>query len=181
MDAEGSLTWRIEMWKELLPEIPRHLLLGKGYGFTADQYQFMGRDSAFRPKDPLQGGLGLSNDYHNGWLSVLIIFGLWGMLVFLWFAVAGIYVLYCNLRYGDASLRTANAFLLAAFIVRFLLFMSVSGTGLHMDLPALVGWLGLGISLNGGVCRRPALQPVAFQKRSALISPLLQPRPAFRR
>jgi hypothetical protein len=180
MDAEGSWVWRYEMWKELLPEIPRHLLLGKGYGFTADQYQFMGRDSAFHPKDSLQGGLGLSSDYHNGWLSVLIIFGLWGMIVFLWFAVAGIYVLYCNFRYGDPLFRTANAFLLAAFVTRFLLFMSVSGTGLHMDLPALVGWLGLGVSLNGGVCRRPALQPVAFQKR-ALINPVPRHLPVFQR
>ncbi len=181
MDAKASWTWRYEMWKELLPQIPRRLLLGKGYGFSSEDFQFMGRDSAFHPKDPLQGGLGLSGDYHNGWLSVLLIFGLWGMITFLWFAVAGIYVLYCNYRYGDASLRTVNTFLLAAFVVRFLLFMSVSGTGLHMDLSALVGWLGLGVSLNGGVCHQPAFQPAAAQKPAALTKPFPRPRPAFQR
>jgi hypothetical protein len=60
-----------------------------------------------------------------------MLFGIWGMIAFLWFSVAGINVLYCNYRYGDASLRTANTFLLATFVVRFLLFMTVSGTGLH--------------------------------------------------
>ena len=181
MDAKVSWDWRYEMWKELLPQIPRHLLLGKGYGFSPGDYQFMGVDTAFHSKDPLQGGLGLSSDYHNGWISVLMIFGLWGMIAFLWFAVAGIYVLYCNYRYGDASLRTANTFLLAAFLVRFLLFMSVTGTGLHMDLYALVGWLGLGVSLNGGACRQLAFQPDAVQKPSALTSPFPQPRPVFQR
>lgn len=180
-DAQGSWEWRYGMWQELLPQIPKHLLLGKGYGFSSDDFQFMGRDSAFHPNDPLQGGLGLSSDYHNGWISVLMVFGLWGMIAFLWFAVAGIYVLYCNYCYGDASLRTVNAFLLAAFVVRFLLFMSVSGTGLHMDLSALVGWLGLGISLNGGVCRQPAFQPAAAQKPAALTRPFPRPRPVFQR
>lgn len=180
MDAKGSWDWRTEMWGELLPQIPKYLLLGKGYGFVSGDFQFMGR-SAFHTNDPLQGGLGLSSDYHSGWLSVLVIFGLWGMIAFLWFAVAGIYVLYCNYRYGDASLRTVNTFLLATFVVRFLLFMSVSGTGLHMDLYAFVGWLGLGISLNGGVCRQPAFQPAAAQKPSALTRPFPRPRPVFQR
>jgi hypothetical protein len=181
MDAKGSWDWRYKMWESILPQIPKYLLLGKGYGFSADDYEFMGRDSAFHSIDPLQGGLGLSSDYHNGWMSVLMIFGIWGMIAFLWFSVAGINVLYCNYRYGDESLRTVNTFLLATFLVRFLLFMTVSGTGLHMDLSALVGWLGLGISLNGGVCRQPAVQRAAAPKPPAVAGPFPRPRPVFQR
>ena len=182
MDAKDSWEWRTKMWQALLPQIPKHLLLGKGCGFSADDFQFMGHDTAFRNvADASQQGLALSSDYHNGWLSVLLTFGLWGMIAFLWFAVAAINVLYCNYRYGDASLRTANAFLLASFVVRFLMFMSVSGTGLHMDLYAFVGWLGLSVSLNGGICHQPAFQPAAAQKPAALTRPFPRPRPAFQR
>jgi len=57
---------------------PQYLLLGKGYGFSAGNFQFMGRDSAFHNVDPSQQALALSSDYHNGWLSVLLTFGIWG-------------------------------------------------------------------------------------------------------
>jgi hypothetical protein len=181
MDAKVSWDWRVKMWQAVLPQIPKHLLLGKGCGFAAEDFLFMGNDSAFHAVDAGQQSMALSNDYHNGWISVLLLFGIWGMIAFLWFAVAAIHVLYCNYRYGDASLRTANTFLLAAFVVRFLLFMSVSGTGLHMDLYALVGWLGLGVSLNGGICHPPAFQPAAAQKPAALTRPFPRPRPAFQR
>ena len=181
MDAKESWDWRVKMWQAVLPQIPKHLLLGKGCSFAAEDFLFMGNDTAFHAVDAGQQSLALSNDYHNGWISVLLLFGIWGMIAFLWFAVAAIHVLYCNYRYGDASLRTANTFLLAAFVVRFLLFMSVSGTGLHMDLYALVGWLGLGVSLNGGICHPPAFQPAAAQKPAALTRPFPRPRPAFQR
>ena len=63
--------------------------------------------------------------------------------------------------------------------MKFLLFMSIAGLGLHMDLYGFVGWLGLSISLNGGVCRKPALQPaaqpVADTRRPALPRPFPGP------
>jgi hypothetical protein len=180
-DAKESWEWRYKMWQGLMPQIPKYLLLGKGCGFSPEDLLFMGRDSAFHSVDATQQSLALSSDYHCGWLSVLLLFGLWGMIAFLWFAVAGIHVLYCNYRHGDASLRIVNAYLLAAFVTKFLMFMSVSGTGLHTDLYVFVGFLGLGISLNGGVCRPPALQPAAAQKPSALTRPFPRPRPVFQR
>jgi O-antigen ligase len=182
LDADVSWEWRVKMWQALLPQIPEHLLLGKGYGFSSGDFEFMGGDSAFRSVDAGQQSLALSSDYHNGWLSVLLTFGIWGIIVFVWFAFAAIYVLFCNYRYGDPGLRTVNAFLLATFIVRFLLFMSISGLGLHNDLYSFVGWLGLGVCLNGGVCRKPVPQPVPFKR--PLLGPAKhfpQPRPAFQR
>ena len=38
-DAQASLDWRIEMWKALLPQVPPHLLLGKGYAITPEDYR----------------------------------------------------------------------------------------------------------------------------------------------
>ena len=37
MDAQGSTEWRLQMWKDLVPEIPQYLLVGKGYSFSANE------------------------------------------------------------------------------------------------------------------------------------------------
>jgi hypothetical protein len=176
--ATESTDWRYKMWAALMPQIPKYFLLGKGYGFAAGDFTFIA-GTGFQAVDAAQQGLALAMDYHNGWISVLITFGVWGMIAFLWFALAGIYVLYSNYRYGDPELRTVNAFLLATFVVRFLLFMSISGLGLHADLYSFAGWLGFGISLNGGVCRRPVTQPVQFKRSLSPAEPLPPPRPAL--
>jgi hypothetical protein len=42
----------------ILPQIPKYLLLGKGYGFSADDYQFMGRIPPFTPLIPSRGAWG---------------------------------------------------------------------------------------------------------------------------
>jgi len=147
--------------------VPEYLLVGKGYGFSSGDYQFMGDDSAFRSVDASQQGLALSGDYHNCWLSVIITFGIWGIAATLWFFVAGWRALYDNCRYGDPNLKTFNYFLLASFLARILMFMTVSGSGLHSDLLVFVGMLGLSISLNGGI-RRPSDVPVQTEAQTLI-------------
>jgi O-antigen ligase len=178
--AKTTVEWRMDLWKAVLPQIPQHLWLGKGYAITMEDYQFMGVDSAFHAVDPGQQGLALSNDYHNGWITVLITFGLWGMLAFLWFAIASIWVLYRNYRHGDPNLAIINCFLLANFAVHFLIFMSFGGGGFHSDLAPFVGSVGLSVVFNGGMCR-PAPQPAWVKQplSPAKFSP--RPRPAFQR
>jgi len=177
--ADATLEWRMNMWKALLPQIPKHLLLGKGYAISMEDYQNIG-DSAFHTLDPTQSGLAASSDYHNGWIAVLMTFGIWGMVAFLWFAVASFYVLYRNYRYGDPNLLTVNCFLLANFAVRFLWFMSYGGGGLHSDMSIFIGYVGLGIVLNGGVCR-PAPQPIQKKLPATVVKPFPRPRPVFQR
>ena len=178
--AATTVEWRMELWKAVLPQIPQHLLLGKGYAITMEDYEFMGTDSAFHTVDASQQGLALSSDYHNGWITVLITFGLWGMIAFLWFAIASIWVLYRNYRHGDPNLAIINCFLLANFVVHFLIFMSFGGGGFHSDLASFVGSIGLSVVFNGGVCR-PAPQPARVKQplSPAKFSP--RPRPAFQR
>ncbi len=151
MSAEMSSGWRIEMWKALLPQIPRHLLVGKGYAITMEDYQMMGWNSPFQAADVSQQGSALAGDYHNGPLSVILPFGIWGAIVFVWFLAAGIRVLYRNHRYGDPSLQMINTFLLASFVVHVVFFLFIFG-GLSSDMVQLTGILGLSVSLNGGVC-----------------------------
>ena len=179
-DAQASLDWRIEMWKALLPQVPPHLLLGKGYAITPEDYQMMGANAALHSINPAEQALALSGDYHSGPLSVILPFGLWGAIVVIWFLIAGIWALHHNRLYGDPALQNYNTFLFAAFVAKTIGFVFIFG-GISSDMVNFAGILGLSISLNGGICR-PARQTAAAPvgpPAPGLVRPRLQP--AFQR
>ena len=180
LDAEGSSEWRLSMWKALLPQVPQHLWLGKGLAFTQEDMAFAMSQTSLRPLSEDERESALAGDYHNGPLSVIIPFGIWGMIVWIWFQVASLRVLYRNFRYGDPGLHTVNAFLLAAYIGRSLMFWFIFG-GFYSEVVQYAGLLGLSVSLNGGVAR-PALSPVNEGEAAKRVTNFLrQPRPAFGR
>jgi hypothetical protein len=153
MSAEASSDWRIEMWKSLLPEIPRYLFLGKGLTFDANDmamYFSLGNDQV---GGEVGGGANLAGDYHNGPLSVIIPFGIWGVIGFLWFLVASIKVLWKNYKYGDPDLRKINTLLMSYFIAKTIMFLFVFG-GFYAELVTFVGVVGFSISLNAGVAAK---------------------------
>ena len=73
MDAEASSEWRVKMWREVIPQIPHYLLVGKGYGFSATEQAQLGQKME---------GVELVGDYHNGPLSVILPFGIFGSIGF---------------------------------------------------------------------------------------------------
>jgi hypothetical protein len=179
MDAQGSIDWRVDMWKGLLPQIPKHLLLGKGYAITMEDYAAMGQDSAIRSTDTGQQSLALSSDYHNGPLSVILPFGIWGALLFLWFLGASLRITYLNYQYGRPDLQTINTFLFATYVVAVINFLFLFGS-LADGMAGFAGLLGLSICINHGVCRAPARPshsiPVnlRFAKARAKLQPAFQ-------
>ena len=150
MSAETSSEWRLQIWREIVPQIPRYLLVGKGYSFSATELALIGKGGDIE-------GTELVGDYHNGPLSVILTFGIFGSLAFVWLLAAGIRVLYQNYQFGDPAYRHINSFLFAYFIVKVIFFFTVFG-GFHSDLPMFLGLLGLSISLNGGVAK-PVVVP----------------------
>ena len=75
---------------------------------------------------------------------------------------------------------TKNAFLFAAFLTKTMSFLFLAGA-LSYDIMTFVGYIGLSISLNGGICR-PARQPAATTAeppKRELTRPRLSP--AFQR
>jgi hypothetical protein len=121
-----------------------------------------------------QEGLALSGDYHSGPLSVIIPFGIWGTVIFLWLLGAAGRAIYRNWRYGDPELRIINTFLLALFVAKVLVFFFIFG-GFAGDVQMFAGYVGLSISLNGGVAK-PAPEPVPEPSQAAGLPDLL-PRP----
>lgn len=153
-DAKGSSEWRYQMWDVVLKDVPKYLVIGKGYGidptdmFLTTEAIRMGLLSNF--EEAL-----LAGDYHNGTLSVLIPFGIFGLAAFLWLLWAGFRILLWNYRYGDAKLRRINRTLLAYYLTYCFSFFFIFGA-LNSQLLIFVGAVGLGVSLNGGVKNKPA-------------------------
>jgi O-antigen ligase len=146
ISAQDSTEWRLEIWKEMLPQVPRYFFKGKGYNLSGDEL-YMNRESMYRGLAAQWEGAALAGDYHNGPLSVLIPFGIWGLAAFVWLLAAGTRFLYTNFRESAPELRKINAFLLALFLARILFFVFVFGT-LHGDLYQFAGILGLSVALN---------------------------------
>lgn len=150
--AEASVEWRLELWRNVLPDVPRYLFKGKGYSLDPNEL-YMGVTVAAGGSTQAAAAAAIAGDYHNGPLSVVIPFGIYGTVTFVWFLAAGAWVLRQNLRYGDPAFHTINAFLLACFITRVIFFIFVFGA-LYHELFNFTGLVGLSVSLNGGL-RRP--------------------------
>jgi len=175
--AEASSQWRINIWKQVLPRIPQYLLLGKGLGFSAkDMQSFITVDPRLGLAESNDAGTEFVSDYHNGPLSVIVPFGLPGVVAFLWFLAASARALYKNYRYGNPAYSKLNRFLLAYFMAKTIFFFFVFGS-LYSDLAMYAGLVGLSISLNGGVARRFILLPPRTSHGRPLTFPQSAPRP----
>jgi hypothetical protein len=165
LSAQASTDWRLEIWRSLVPQIPQYLLLGKGLTFDANEmamYHTLGNQEV---TGVVGGGFTLAGDYHNGPLSLIIPFGIWGCLAFIWFLVASIKVLWANYKYGDPEIRRANTLLLSFFISKTILFLAVFG-GFYSDLVSFIGIVGFSIAVNGGVAKPvPVVRPQLVSRR----------------
>jgi hypothetical protein len=152
MDADSSTQWRLDMWSALLPQIPNYLLLGKGYAFSAETFnESMGVNATFSHTiDASQDPLALSSDFHSGPLSVIISFGIWGVLVWLWYWVAGFWVVWRNYKYGDHELRHINMFFFAFFTCKIFVFLFIFGA-FQDDVGNFAAIVGLSVAFNHGV------------------------------
>jgi hypothetical protein len=149
-DAQGTLDWRVQIWKTVLPDVPRYFLFGKGFAYNGTDYYLtqlsVGRGISYTVDEATL----ICGSYHQGILTLLIPFGIWGLLLFGWFCWSALRVLAQNYRYGSESLKLINVFLLSMFICRLLFFIFLYGQ-FELDLPVFVGFIGLSISLNGGI------------------------------
>ena len=124
----------------------------------------------------------VAGDYHNGPLSLIIPFGIWGVAAFVWFCAASIRLLWRNYRYGEESIRNINAFLLTAFLAKLFFFTVIFGA-FYMDLSPLTGIVALSISFNRGMARAtaPARVPAIVPQPEPAVPALPAWQPAFAR
>ena len=163
-DAAGSVDWRLQMWSIVWKEVPKYLFIGKGYSFDPNDMEMttqaihLGMINSY--EEPL-----LAGDYHSGPLSVLVPFGIPGIIAFAWVLTAGFRVLQANFRYGEARLRRLNTILLSYYLAQCVTFVLIFGA-FNTQLCVFLGVVGLSVSLNGGVKRAP--QPFVLPSRRAV-------------
>jgi hypothetical protein len=167
-DAEASSEWRLNIWRHLFPQIPQYLLVGKGLGFSGSDLQ------SFVTVSPNTGlgdadveGIELVADYHNGPLSVIIPFGIFGSIGFIWFLIACLRVLRQNYHFGHPALHRLNTFLYGFFIAKTIFFFAVFGN-LYNELAVFTGLVGLSVSINAGVAKRMILVHRTIPQRQPL-------------
>lgn len=151
-DAAGTSDWRWQIWKVMYPQIPRYLLLGKGYAYSGTDAYLM-TEATLRGLAPSYETIFISGAYHSGPLTLIIPFGIFGVLAFAWFCVSGFRILYLNYRFGDPAIKKVNVFLVSYFSAYLVFFLSVYGQ-FDQDLYIFTGLVGFSIALNGGVAKR---------------------------
>ncbi len=167
-DAAGTLDWRLQIWKTVWPDVPKYLLLGKGFTFS-------GTDMLLTQEAQRRGFYSsyettlINGNYHSGPLTVIIPFGIFGVLAFVVFCWNSLRVLRSNYRYGDKSMAKINTFLLAYFTGRLIFYLIFYGQ-FDLDLMLFTGTVGLSICLNGGVKKPAANKPK--------VAPAVRPVPA---
>jgi hypothetical protein len=145
--TSDSTIWRMELWKLVLPDVPKYFFKGKGYNMDPNE-MYMAMEATRRHDDKPYSTALVAGDYHNGPLSVIIPLGIFGVIAFVWFWIASVRVLYRNHRSSPPELARVNAFLLAAFVAKIPFFIFVFGS-LYSDLSTFIGLIGLSVSLNG--------------------------------
>ncbi len=158
LNAQASTDWRIAIWTSVLPLVPQYLILGKGLAIDAHDYDMMSAGLTRGAEGGTGSGAAMAGDYHNGPLSLIIPFGIFGVIGFVWFVAAGMRALYRNYKFGDPAYAQINRFLLTFFIVKLIMFTFIVGS-FYSDLLIFVGPVGFSIALNGGILS-PAPEPV---------------------
>lgn len=174
-DATYSSEWRMGMWKSVLPLVPEYLWLGKGLAMNPQELHLM--SELVR-----QGRVGseemslYAGDYHNGPLTTIVPFGIWGVISLGWFMIAGGRALYRNWKYSDESLKKFNTLLFGLYVSKSVFFWVVFGN-FYSDVAIFTGLIGFSISLNHGIRSRAAVQ---VEQSEPQVSPAL-PQPALAR
>jgi hypothetical protein len=149
-DARASSEWRVRMWRSVLPDLPKYFWVGKGFAMNPTEMALT-QESVRRGLAPDYQNSLVAGDYHNGPLSLYIPFGVPGVVTFVAFLIAALRALWRNYKYGDPRLLTINRFLLAAFVVRLIMFLVVFGS-MRSDVATFTGLVGLSVALNRGIC-----------------------------
>jgi hypothetical protein len=152
-DAKNSTEWRLQMWSVVWKEVPKYLVIGKGYSIDPTDMYLTTEGIRMGLLDSIEEPM-LAGDYHNGPLSILVPFGIAGVVGFLWILGAGGWVLYYNFRHGDARLRRVNSVLLSYYAANCIAYFFVFGA-FAGQLFIFLGSVGISVSLNGGVKKCP--------------------------
>lgn len=122
--AEGTVSWRLDLWHEAAKDIPQYFLLGKGFGFNGTEM------TRIMMSDPNSIYWALvSGAYHNGYLSLLLLFGIGGLVLGLWILVAVVWRHWklVRARWNNPSLQRAHQAFFAFSAMSLIVYLTIYG------------------------------------------------------
>jgi len=163
-DALQTSDWRIEMWRKMLPMIPKYALIGRGVGF--DLREAYGAFTLSSDQTTKHEFFIATHNYHNGPLWAAIDLGGTGAILLFGFMIASIG------RYGRRSRWSYSPFLGAVYPVVYsaVLVSFISFLGIYGDYQS-VSHMALSV----------AILEVISKNGTPASSPIRGPRPARRR
>lgn len=131
-DAFGTFDWRLDLWGRAIKEIPNYLLIGQGLAFDSREIlSLLGSDSYVR-----EWAL-VTHCYHQGILSLLLIFGVPGLvagLVILASAFFRHYRLFHSYAWNDNRLQRIHKVMLCVLVTQIVKYILVYGD-VHVSFP----------------------------------------------
>ncbi|MCD8533355.1 MAG: hypothetical protein LR011_00615, partial [Verrucomicrobia bacterium] len=131
-DASGTLEWRLEIWKNVVKEIPNYFWFGKGFSYRGIDYQLTFeavQKGIFQAYEHVL----IDGAYHHGLLTIIIPLGIWGILGFIWFAVSSWRIIHYNYLKSPPILKNINTLLLSYYSANMLFYCTLYGQ-FHLDL-----------------------------------------------
>ncbi|MFH0909277.1 MAG: hypothetical protein V1929_10980 [bacterium] len=126
LDASGTISWRFDVWRLMLEEIPKYLLLGKGFAFSAsDLPTFFNGQHLMNSNDFVM----TSRNYHNGMLSLLLDLGAAGFACGVGFSIAALRMQWKNLNsaWHDTTLGHFHRVMFACFVAQIVVYFVLAG------------------------------------------------------
>ena len=177
MSADATIDWRLQIWRDTWPKVPQYLLIGKGYALSAEDFEMIGNgelaNGAASKLDSSEVSLAVSGDYHNGPLSTLMPFGIWGAISILWIMYAALRITYLNYKFGDPDLKIFNRLFLVMNLQHCIVFFLIFGA-YGNDVSDFAKMVGFSIAMNRGICGLKTFRAAAPQT----IKPLAELQPA---
>jgi hypothetical protein len=158
-DASGTLEWRLEIWKNVVKEIPNYFWFGKGFSYRGIDYQLTFeavQKGIFQAYEHVL----IDGAYHHGLLTIIIPLGIWGILGFIWFGVSSWRIMHYNYLRSPPVLKNINTLLLSYYSANMLFYCTLYGQ-FHLDLATFTSLLGFSMALNRPVRERAAAQAAA--------------------
>ncbi len=135
-DAEQSLEWRLELWRRVSKLIPRYLVVGKGFAFNGDELRIATDPTQVR--DEWEWAI-VTGSYHNGPLTLLIGFGVAGLVTGFAFLTGGTlrHIRFARGEWHDVRLQVCHQTVTGLVVTMTLIFIFVYGEIRSIVIPFL--------------------------------------------
>jgi len=124
--AQQTIKWRVDIWRSVLPDVPRYLWIGKGCAFNREEFLYLMDTRGGASLEKLM----LTGSYHNGPLGLIIKFGAISLILLLglWFVSCRKHMRLAQGEWHDQRIKGYHRVMLAYFITRCLTFIFIFGS-----------------------------------------------------